>query len=784
MKRWVLGTLGVAALVASFLVSVSPKPAQAAEPNDQVVINVSGSLSAMSSNPSFRPAFSPSTHDYAIHCQSGVNIVTFSFGGVAPATVQVSLGENQAAVVNASNGQPAQQYWVRCLPHDFPVMQISGSATSVPGWYLTGNIGGPAPPYGIVLDSNGTPVWYQKVPGAAVDLQAVGPDTLAWMPLNGPGVGADPTVGYTFYNLDTQSVQTLKAPILPTDFHELDPLANGHFMMLGSPLVHLATPFNGISNVIDCVVQEVAGDGSLVWSWRASDHLAYGVHAQSSMVNGELALDAYHCNSLDGDSTTGRVLVSVRNTSAVYLIDQATSTIVWKLNGCGSTAPDPDHEPVLALQGDPEGCFDAQHDARMQPNGDISLYDDQSYQPAGSARGVEYAINTQTSKASFVQQFPASLSGPPAQATGSFRRYSGGTDNLVGWGIRPGTGSGFTEMDGNGKAFFSMTFPKGDSEYRVVKVPLGTLNINSMRASAGLPRPTFPTVRWGTLGGVLTSKPGVAAWSSNRLDAFVRGADGQLWHRWWDGTTWRGWEPLGGLLYPGTGPGVAAWGPGRLDVFVTGSDRQLWHKWFDGHNWSGWEPLGGLLLAGPAAASWANGRLDVVVEGTDHAVWHKWYDGHFWSGWETLGGLTTADPGIASPTAGRVDVFVEGTDNQLWHKWFDTSGWHSWQPLAGNLTSGPSATSPGSGLIDVIAAGTAGEPERLPYHAGWGVWQPLLGLTRQPPSVVPFGGGEDVFVTGTDNALWFGSVSPTGVTSTSAALPAGPLGSQKSAASL
>jgi hypothetical protein len=34
----------------------------------------------------------------------------------------------------------------------------------------------------------------------------------------------------------------------------------------------------------------------------------------------------------------------------------------------------------------------------------------------------------------------------------------------------------------------------------------------------------------------------------------------------------------------------------------------------------------------------------------------------------------------------------------------------------------------------------------------------------QAPAVVAFNGGEDVFATGLDNQLWFGSVSPTGTT--------------------
>ena len=66
----------------------------------------------------------------------------------------------------------------------------------------------------------------------------------------------------------------------------------------------------------------------------------------------------------------------------------------------------------------------------------------------------------------------------------------------------------------------------------------------------------------------------------------MRGTDNQLWHRWWDGTVWNAWEPLGGGLT--SSPSAASWGTNRLDVFIRGNDLRLWHKWWDGSGWSAW----------------------------------------------------------------------------------------------------------------------------------------------------------------------------------------------------
>jgi hypothetical protein len=71
---------------------------------------------------------------------------------------------------------------------------------------------------------------------------------------------------------------------------------------------------------------------------------------------------------------------------------------------------------------------------------------------------------------------------------------------------------------------------------------------------------------------------------------------------------------------------VSSWSAGRLDVFAKGTDNQLWHKWWNGSSWSGWENLGGVFLHNPAAVSWGPNRIDVFVEGTDNHVYHKaWY---------------------------------------------------------------------------------------------------------------------------------------------------------------
>ena len=61
--------------------------------------------------------------------------------------------------------------------------------------------------------------------------------------------------------------------------------------------------------------------------------------------------------------------------------------------------------------------------------------------------------------------------------------------------------------------------------------------------------------------------------------------------------------------------------PGRLDVFVTGTDGQLWHKWYHG-GWSGWEPSAAITDGapppppGPPAASTSSPTAPTASSGT------------------------------------------------------------------------------------------------------------------------------------------------------------------------
>jgi sialidase-1 len=87
----------------------------------------------------------------------------------------------------------------------------------------------------------------------------------------------------------------------------------------------------------------------------------------------------------------------------------------------------------------------------------------------------------------------------------------------------------------------------------------------------------------------LASAPAATAWAVDQLEVFAILDDGQLWNRFWDGTSWHDWESMGGEL-TGT-PTASSWGADRIDVFAPGRDGRVWHRWWDGVRWVDWEQL-------------------------------------------------------------------------------------------------------------------------------------------------------------------------------------------------
>jgi hypothetical protein len=319
---------------------------------------------------------------------------------------------------------------------------------------------GPGGP--MIIDAGGNLVWFKQLapPNVAANLrlQKLGRRTvLTWW--EGPVTPSAFGLGHgVIADSSYRTIETVEAGNgYPMDIHEftLTPDRTALFSIYSPVLVHLpGTPAGQLSPLLDSIVQEVdIATGLVVWEWHSYGHVplseSYATPANSS------SNDAFHINSIQ-PLRGGRVLVSMRDTSALYDIERAGGGIVWKLGGKAST---------FRLGRGARFWF--QHDAQMLPNGDISLFDDQAGPPqkAPSSRGLVLRLDAKRRRAAVVSEYrrPADTS---AQSEGSLQTLPSG-NRFVGFGAQPF----FSEFTAGGRLVYDAQLPQDDGSYRAYRFP-------------------------------------------------------------------------------------------------------------------------------------------------------------------------------------------------------------------------------------------------------------------------------------------------------------------------
>lgn len=483
------------------------------------------------------PPFSPDIHDYYVRCEAGPNVLTVSMTASASAeslllqptpspslpkqTLSVRVNENQAVVVAATNATATIEYWVRCLPHDFPVMQWTAHAaagTPPAGYYLLGTGGslGPASSgcYAMVLDGNGVPVWYHPAKWAN-GFCVFDVDNAVSGAISFDSISRSPP-GFEVHHLNPPATTVIAPSVdagapLNVDLHELLVLPNGNSLVISSPAqpgvdvtgMQIPQPDGGVQTlsgphtILACNLLELAPDGTVVWTWKATDHFDAVKDSVAPTLTpggpfGANLVDPFHCNAVDVDRATGNLLVSARQMSSIFYVERSTGLVLWKMGGAVFSS---DNAAYVAVP-DP---FAQQHDARFQPDwsstcngrggsGHISLFDNETG-AASPARGVVYDVVVgdaaadggcgSSGTATVAWQYKGQASSP---AMGSFRILPDGS-RVIGWGLVGAPGPAFSEVDVNGNKLLDFAFLDGNTTYRAIKVPLSAFDRADLRAS-------------------------------------------------------------------------------------------------------------------------------------------------------------------------------------------------------------------------------------------------------------------------------------------------------------
>jgi Arylsulfotransferase (ASST) len=359
-----------------------------------------------------------------------------------------------------------------------------------------------------IVDDSGQPVWFDPVPGQATDFRVQtyrGKPVLTWWqgpptaPVPGSGMGHGVIMSTAY-----KQIATVNAGfgVDTADLHEFQLTPRGDALLTvyrvePANLSSVGGPVHG--KVVDGIVQEVdVATGRVIFSWHSIGHVAlsesYSPAPPKSGKGSQVPYDYFHINSIQ-EEANGDLLVSARNTHAVYEIDPTTGAILWRLGGKKSS-----------FRMGPGTSFAWQHDARMQANGTITIFDDEaSPAEAKQSRAIRIRLDLATHTATLAQ---SDTDGTLAISQGNVQLLGNG-DLLVGWGSVPR----ITEFSPSGAIVFDATFSKGDDSYRAYRF-----------AWAGMP----------------DTKPSVAV-------AKAGGSTATVWASWNGATQVVAWRVLTGL---------------------------------------------------------------------------------------------------------------------------------------------------------------------------------------------------------------------------------------------
>ncbi|MHB8243157.1 MAG: arylsulfotransferase family protein [Solirubrobacteraceae bacterium] len=335
------------------------------------------------------------------------------------------------------------------------VNHIERGASGDPIFIAPYNAPGGAQAGAVIVDNGGEPIWENPIAGKVTTNFRVqsyrGSPVLTWWEGTielGHGVGE-----YVIVDASYATVRRVQAANgLRGDLHEFvitpdDTALLTSYMVEKADLSSVGGSREG--TIQDAIFQEVdLVTGELLLEWHSLEHIAL---AESySPVGADW--DFFHINSVALDND-GNILVSSRSTHTVYKLDRK-GTILWRLGG--------KHSDFDMGAG---SVFAWQHDARRQPDGSLSVFDNGATPAVETlSRGLILDVDEQGMQATLLRQYthPKILTG----SQGSVQPLANG-NVFVGWGEAPHV----SEFHRSGRLLFDATLGSKYQSYRAFRLP-------------------------------------------------------------------------------------------------------------------------------------------------------------------------------------------------------------------------------------------------------------------------------------------------------------------------
>lgn len=411
-----------------------------------------------------------------LHGASLVGVGALATAGFSRTGVVPGLSPRTAAAASSpptTTASPASPSTTQPPDHTFVTTQLTtphvtswSTAATATGLLFTGPMAHGS--NGLIMNNAGEPVWIEPTGAGVMDLRVQtfeGQPVLTFWTgqgIGGHGLGKGVLIDASY----RQIAEVTTGNGMQADLHEFTLTSAGTALLISYPTIqHDLTSVGGSATgyMYSCHVQEVdVRTGEVLLDWSALDHIpltdSYLRPDDPSTGDGfagdgstaEKGYDPHHINSVDVAGADG-LLISSRHTHKLYLVDRKTGAVRWRMGGKQS-------DFTLG----PNATFAWQHDARWQPNGLISMFDNHyDSGSTGTSRGLVLTVDEQARTSVVKQEFTDA--GQRGNAMGSVQFLDNG-HVLVGWGTDPAA----TEFTADGTAIYEAT-RIGTGSYRAYR---------------------------------------------------------------------------------------------------------------------------------------------------------------------------------------------------------------------------------------------------------------------------------------------------------------------------
>jgi hypothetical protein len=382
-----------------------------------------------------------------------------------PKVGPVQIPRNVWPLPNISSA-PSKGVWAFRSRPDFspPAVEVTTRAhDTAPGYiFIAPEKGDVGQGGSLMLDDRGEVVWFRPLQGTygrAHDFKVQsyrGKTVLTWM---------DGVNEYVIFDDSYSEIARIKAGHgYNGDHHEfLISPQDTALITIYAEVPWDLSPFGGPKDgqVWDGIAQEIDIEtGEVLFEWHSLDHVGLDETHATPSQDGRPGFDYFHINSIEVDHDDN-LLISARETFAVYKIDRNSGEVMWRLGGKKSD-----------FEMGPGTPFAYQHDARRQSDGTLTIFDNGTTvfhnnvpEAIEESRGIVVELDEERMTAKLVRQY----NHPDKQyahAAGNVQVLSN-SNVFIGW----GRALAFSEFSKDGKLLFDARLPDGNRSYRYFRFP-------------------------------------------------------------------------------------------------------------------------------------------------------------------------------------------------------------------------------------------------------------------------------------------------------------------------